>query len=387
MGKDIHKTVFDEGTLTKLAILREYIKRWFPVFLKDQRFTYDRVQIYDFFAGAGSDIEGNKGSPIILLEELRIYCHTIKERNLKVDLFFNEFKPNKFIKLNAIVKDFITGCRKSTFCPLSSSSECPFDFKTANKDFKVLFNELFVDLKKSSHTPRFMFLDQNGIKFIDHDIFSKLISLGKTDFLFFISSSFAKRFAEMPEFMAYLKVSKQEFESSKTYDCHRVILKYYKNLIPPDKGYYLAPFSIRKADTGNIYGLVFGSNSLRGLEKFLNTAWSLDKHTGEANYDIDSDKIRTGQYSIFSEGNVVKKLFLFQDSLAGFLSTQPKTNNEVYQFTLESGFTPSHAHEILKEFQNSNHLRVKMIQGEEKVRKSSFYLKYNPEKEILIQYE
>ena len=387
MGKDIHKSVFDEGTLTKLAILREYIKRWFPVFLKDQRYTYRRVQIYDFFAGAGSDIEGNKGSPIIILEELRTYCKTIIERNLKVNLFFNEFKIEKYHKLNIIVKDFISGCRKSEYCPLSHTFECPFDFITENKDFKVLFNELYPELKKALQIPRFMFLDQNGIKFIDHDIFSKLISLGRTDFLFFISSSFAKRFAELPEFMEYLKVSKQEFESSKQYDCHRVILKYYKNLIPTNKVYYLAPFSIRKQDTGNIYGLVFGSNNLRGLEKFLNTAWSLDKHTGEANFDIDADRIRTGQYSVFPEGNVVKKLLLFQESLIDFISDQPKSNSEVYQFTLESGFIPSHANEILKEFQNSNHLEVQMIKGGEKVRKSSFYLKYKPEKEILIHYE
>jgi three-Cys-motif partner protein len=321
------------------------------------------------------------------LEELRVYCQTIKERNLKVDLFFNEFKPDKYLKLNAIVKKFLSECRKSEFCPFSNSLECPFIFKTENKDFKVLFNELYYEMNRTSQIPRFMFLDQNGIKFIDHDIFSKLISLGRTDFLFFISSSFAKRFAEVPEFMEYLKVSRQEFESSKPYDCHRVILKYYKNLIPSSKEYYLAPFSIRKPNSGNIYGLVFGSNSLRGLEKFLDTAWSLDEHTGEANYDIDDDKIRTGQLSVFPEGNVVKKLVLFKESLCEFLSDQPKSNCEVYQFTLESGFTPSHAHEILVEFQNALHLKVQMKDGDEKVRKSSFYLKYHPEKVILIRYE
>lgn len=388
MGKDIHKSVFDEGTLTKLAILQEYIKRWFPVFLKDQRHRWEKVQIYDFFAGEGSDIAGNKGSPIIFLEEIRVYCKTIKERNLKVDLFFNEFKRDKFNKLNTLVDEFLSKCRKSEICPFSDNSECPFNFIPENKDFKSMFNELYPEMKRTGQMiPRFMFLDQNGIKFIDRNIFSKLISLGRTDFLFFISSSFAKRFAEVPEFLEYLPITRQEFENSTPYHCHRVILNYYKSLIPSGKEYYLAPFSIRKPDKGNIYGLVFGSNSLRGLEKFLDSAWSLDEHTGEANYDIDDDTIRKGQLSVFPEGNVVKKLGLFQESLCEFLSDLPKSNSEVYQFTLESGFTPSHAHEILKGFQSTNHLKVTMKDGDEKVRKSSFYLKYNPEKVILIRYE
>jgi len=387
MGKDIHKSVFDEGTLTKLSILREYIKSWFPVFLKDQKHYWERIQIYDFFAGEGSDIAGTNGSPIIFLEELRKYCTTIKERNLKVDLVFNEFNSNKFNKLTTIVQKFISECRVSGNCPCGDSNECPFNFTTENKDFTILFNELYPEMKRTSKMPRFMFLDQNGIKFINRDIFSKLISLDRTDFLFFISSSFAKRFAEVPEFMEYLKVSREEFESSKPYDCHRVILKYYKSLIPSYKDYKLAPFSIRKPNNGNIYGLIFGSNSPLGLEKFLTTAWKLDKHTGEANFNIDNDQIIHGNISLFPEYNVIKKVELFRNSLIEFLKETPRTNKEVYLFTLESGFIPTHTIEILKELQRTNCIIVEPVLDSEKINRGSFYLQYKPKREVLIRYE
>jgi three-Cys-motif partner protein len=387
MGKDIHKSVFDEGTLTKLAILREYIKSWFPVFLRDQKHFWERIQIYDFFAGEGSDIIGTNGSPIIILEELRKYCPTIKERNLKVDLVFNEFKTIKYNKLTTTVQKFLSECRLSGNCPCDDSTECPFNFSTENKDFTVLFNELYPEMKRTSKMPKFMFLDQNGIKFINRDIFSKLISLERTDFLFFISSSFAKRFAEVPEFMEYLKVSRQEFESSKPYDCHRVILKYYKSLIPLYKNYYLAPYSIRKPNNGNIYGLIFGSNSPFGLEKFLTTAWKLDKHTGEANFNIDNDPIIQGDISLFPEDNVIKKVELFKNSIIEFLKETPRTNKEVYLFTLESGFIPPHTIEILKELQRTNHIIVKSIWGSDKIKKGSYFLQYKPKREVLIRYE
>jgi len=387
MAKDIHKSGFDEGTLAKLAILREYIKRWLPVFLENHKNIWGKIQIYDFFAGEGSDIDGNKGSPVVFLEELRVYCKTIQKRKLHVDLILNEYRPYKHDKLKTFIDRFLSDCRKSEYCSLQGSVICPFNLILENKDFKLLFNKLYPEMIRTSQIPRFMFLDQNGIKFIDNDIFSKLISLERTDFLFFISSSFAQRFAELPEFQEYLSVSRQEFKSSKPYHCHRVILNYYKNLIPSDKVYYLAPFSIKKPTSGNIYGLIFGSNSLRGLEKFLHSAWTMDQFTGEANYNIDDDQIRTGQFSVFPESNVVKKLGVFQNSLIEFLSDHPKTNIEVYQFTLESGFTTSHARKFLLDFQNSQHLRVHRKESEEKVRRSSFYLTYNPKKVILIRYE
>jgi three-Cys-motif partner protein len=387
MAKDIHKSKFDEGTLTKLTILREYLKAWLPVFLKDSKFNYEKIQIYDFFAGEGTDVIGTMGSPLIFLEEMRVYCNSISERKQKVELYFNEYKKDKFQKLQNTIVEFISSCNTSEFCTKTTQSDCAFKTFIENKDFTVMFNELFTEMSRKPQLPRFMFLDQNGIKFIDHDVFSKLISLTRTDFLFFISSAYASRFAELPEFKKYLTVERQDFDESKPYHCHRVILNYYKSLIPQGKEYYLAPFSIKKPNSGNIYGLIFGSNSPLGLEKFLNTAWKLDQHTGEANFDIDNDTIRTGQMSFFAEENVIKKVGYFKKSIVEFLQANPHTNKEIYLFTLESGFTVGHANKILNELQTNNEIKVEFTTSTEKVRKNSFYLKFKPEKEIRISYE
>jgi three-Cys-motif partner protein len=388
MGRDIHATPFDEGTLMKLTILRQYIRSWFPVFFRSSELTWQKIEIYDFFAGEGTDIEGNQGSPIIFLEELRVHCKAIKDRNLSVELHFNEFKKAKSDKLTKAIEIAILSCRKSGLCPYKDHEDCPFTIKKTQRDFKELFYELYPKMFESSQTPRFMFLDQNGIKSIDQNIFSMLINLERTDFLFFIASAFANRFAELPEFQEYINLQRQDFEVSKPYHCHRVILNYYKSLIPAEKKYYLAPFSIKKPISGNIYGLIFGSNHLRGLEKFLDAAWAIDENTGEANYNIDDDNIQKSyEYTLFPEFNVVKKTAIFEKSFLEFIKKEAITNKEIYQFTLEAGFKPSQSSKILKDLQENERIRVEYVDNQNKVRKGSFYLKYNPKKLIQIFYE
>ena len=70
MAKYIHKEAFDEGTKTKLKLLRLYIREWLPVFFRNSNTTWQEIEIYDFFAGSGTDADGNYGSPLIFLEDL-----------------------------------------------------------------------------------------------------------------------------------------------------------------------------------------------------------------------------------------------------------------------------------------------------------------------------
>lgn len=130
------------------------------------------------------------------------------------------------------------------------------------------------------------------------------------------------------------------------YHIHRIILEYYRSLIPADVRYYLAPFSIKKP--AGIYGLIFGSNHIYGLEKFLRVCWKHDKLTGEANFDIDNEKIDLQKPTLFVEFNVPKKIQLFEKDLENkILSGDLATDLTVYTYTLEQGFLPKHANEIL----------------------------------------
>ena len=130
-----------------------------------------------------------------------------------------------------------------------------------------------------------------------------------------------------------------------------MVLNYYKGLIPNDRKYHLAPFSIKK--NKNIYGLVFGSPHTFGIEKFLSVAWKLDPLTGEANYDIDNEKISTNSPYMFEELMIPTKRQFFEQNLEHkILNKSLCSNIEVYSYTLNEGFLLKDANIILKKLRN-----------------------------------
>ena len=95
MAKNINKSLFDEASKLKLEIFGESFEEWLPVFIYDKYTT--QVSIFDFFAGSGTDIENNLGSPLILLDkakgEKRKYCSNTNRKPIK--FYFNEGKIRK----------------------------------------------------------------------------------------------------------------------------------------------------------------------------------------------------------------------------------------------------------------------------------------------------
>ena len=162
-----------------------------------------------------------------------------------------------------------------------------------------------------------------------------------TDFLFFISSAIFGRLGDHPSIRKYLDLGKQD-----SYGAHRAVVNHFRQWVPSGVDYYLAPFSIKKG--ANVYGLVFGSGHLRGMEKFLRVAWKLDPLIGEANFDIDREGLSSQQLNLFNERPT--KVTAFEADLRdGILSRALRTEGDVYRFCISNAFTPSHAEPVIKE--------------------------------------
>jgi hypothetical protein len=248
-----------------------------------------------------------------------------------------------------------------------------------NKDFKVLFPEEYKKLQAITNPYCFMFIDQYGVKEVDKSTFSILSSLKHTDILFFTATAYTKRFPK--SFQKHLNFG-DDFELSEKN--HRELCNHYTSLIPENSEFHVAPFSIKKEDTGMICGLIFGSNNLYGIEKFLLVAWKIDNQTGEANYDIDDDDIKPDAPSLFEELNKPKKIDRFEKNLKKYLCVG-RTNKEIYKFTLLEGFLPTHTNQILGEIEKSSHLIVNPINGE--TRKKSYYINHRDDERVRILYE
>lgn len=330
---DIHSKEFDSATQVKLELLREYLREWLPVFLKKKEKFWNDVFIYDFFAGEGYDNSKNPGSPLIIIDELKEYHEDIIKDKMSLRLIFNDIDKSKIDKL----EDNIDG-------------KFPYQIDFFNEDFTILFNRMYpiMSNKINVKLPRFMFIDQYGVKYVTKDIFNKLADLKRTDFLFFISSHFVKRFSDLPEFKKYIQITKQDFDNTKPYQCHRVVFEYFKNMIPENKELYLAPFSLKKDEKSNVYGLIFGSHHLLGIEKFLNVVWKQDGIAGEANFNIDGAVVEGFTFDMFNPDVRPKKLQVFDRDLQEKIKSKEIIDlKSVYKFAFNYGCLPIHANEVL----------------------------------------
>jgi len=382
MAKDINKNNFDDGTNIKLELFKLYLREWLPVFISRKE---RQIEVFDFFAGSGTDASGSPGSPIVILNEISAQCAKLISNGIKLKILFNDIDGSKIDQLQENIGKQLQSCgalSKYGFCDAEKTFEtCPFDVKFFKEDFQDLFRKFYPYFNTYQKIPRLVFIDQYGIKHVTENIFSQLVSLKRTDFIFFLSSSFLRRFKEQPEFLKYLDTLKIEFDTESPYTCHREVFNYFKSLIG-NRRYFMGQFSIRK--NANIYGVIFGSNHPLGLKKFLDVAWKLDTHTGETNFNIDNDSVRTGQILLDFENdgkvNKIKKLVAYEIELVEFLKTE-RSSSEIYIFSIEKGISIKKTNEILRNLEHNNRLS---FQGEIR-RKGGFYLEFDPKKKIKIK--
>ncbi|MEI6697336.1 MAG: three-Cys-motif partner protein TcmP [Bacteroidota bacterium] len=345
MAKNINKTVFDEATKLKLDIFGECFEEWLPVFNYD--LYTQAVYVFDFFAGSGKDLENNSGSPLILLDKAKgtdcKYCLNAKK---KITFLFNDDKQDKSEELEQNVAHHIEQCKQDNNC-----INCIYDYSVQNYNFQDIFlNSTITNILKNKDFGKFILLDQYGFSQIDEHIFSKLISYPKTDFIFFISSSFISRFREHPNTTKYIDTSKINFENIKPNEIHRAVADYFRDLVPVHKEYYLHHFSIRKEEKkGNYYGLIFGSNHTLGMEKFLKVCWKNDTFSGEANYNIDNN---FEKYSLFEGlGENVKKDSIKKEIKALILSGKISDNITGLKFAMLKGCEPKLFTEVVQKLE------------------------------------
>lgn len=357
MAKNIHKTIFSEQTKLKLGIFRECFREWFPVFLHNPYIS--NIFIYDLFAGSGTDVEGNYGSPLILLEEARgengQHCKYLSKENKKVVFAYNEYQKRKVKTLGENIQTFFSDCKANC-----AEESCPYEnnYHIKQSDFHELFQStaLLNNLANNKYG-KFLLLDQYGFKHVDDEVFIRLTNSPKTDFIFFISSSTIRRFQESDVISKYLKDHKITFDAALPKECHRVIAKYFKSLIPKDKEYYIHHFTIQ--NQSNYYGLIFGSNHSFGMEKFLKVCWKYDILAGESNCNINNDFKKGELFYNPQETNKKEKVKILICSLV--MSGRINNNKDGMRFALYNGCLPNIFVEVVEHLRDTK--RINIVEG------------------------
>jgi three-Cys-motif partner protein len=350
MAKDINQNEFPEETKLKLQIFAECFREWLPVFIYDQ---YTKgVFIFDFFAGIGKDARDNFGSPLILLDEAKgqncKYCNSVKKNSKQIHFTFNEL-GNKYEELKNNVETYIDQCIKQNNCGRS----CIYQYQCNQKEFKdALQDEVLKKYLSKREYAKFALLDQYGFSQVDEQVFLKFVSSPKTDFIFFISSSFINRFKELSTTKQYFDTNKIHFDEAKPKDCHRLIADYYRNLIPQDKEYYLHHFTIRKGS--NYWGLIFGTSHSFGMEKFLKVCWEKDHMSGESNFNIDNDFPEDSL--LYDKDNTIKKQNIKDEIKHKILTGDIADNITGLKFALKNGCLPELFTIVIKELEKEKRI-------------------------------
>jgi len=327
----VHK--FDGATETKLELFENYLKQWLPTFLYGPQAR--TINIVDFFAGCGKDDDGNPGSPFRILRVIDVFKIHIRRTNSLINVMLNEKSTNKYDELNRTIIDEIK---------LIGLSEKNLKIICENKEFEVFFKKIRPYLDMGNN---FLFFDQYGLKYFSKEVLQLLSEFLKTDFLVFLSSSYVNRF-DFPEYLPGFKIDRDHEDY---FHIHQNLLDYYRTWVPNGSDLRLYPFSLKKEKSGNIYGLIFGTRSLRGVEKFLNVAWKISSENGNANFDIECD-LPKRQEELF-EPRRLTKIEAFEKELRDkFCSEQSFSNEDVYLFTLDRGHPPSHGKDILIKMRN-----------------------------------
>jgi three-Cys-motif partner protein len=311
--RDLHEKPFDEGTTTKLAIYRSYVRAWLQVFLHAVAYNGKPLQFYDFFCGPGQDCAGEPGSPLILLEELFRERSLIEQQRHEVGIVFNDRDKEKIDALKRL-------CEERNF---------PWRPRFESLEFRDAFARVQGEFASG---PTLVFIDQNGMKHMTKAVFEALVQADTTDFLFFTASSFKLRFGDLlapeigiPDNVSYL-------------EAHRALADQYREWAP--SSVFIGHFAIKKGS--NIYGLVFGSHHWRGLQKFLEIAWKLDADCGEANYELEHDTVQgLMDFEKGTTGFKKRKSEVFQEKLLELISAgKLKSDDAVFRYCLVNGFLP-----------------------------------------------
>lgn len=329
-AKDHHGKPYDETTITKLEIFEEYAQAWIPTFVMS---GHREICIFDLFAGTGKDQNGISGSPIRLLQQIGKFIGDISEKNCKVKLYLNEYKPKKYALLQAACAEYL-----AEHPDVARAVEVIY----SNEEFDVCFNRLLPEIKRC---PSLVYLDQCGVKFLANKYLSELEKSTRTDFLYFVSSSYFLRFGDSEEFKRYVNFDKEQAKKDPYRFIHRNLLDQLKQGLLVDSGLKLYPFSLRKGS--NIHGIIFGATSPRAVDKFLDIAWKRAPLSGDADFDIDEEH-KKSQLDMFS-GLKQTKIQVFQSALEDFLKEKGEaTNADIFLFTLDKGHPKSHASEYLR---------------------------------------
>ncbi|GHV91591.1 hypothetical protein AGMMS50268_20940 [Spirochaetia bacterium] len=361
MSKTDVKNTMQIHSQAKVEFYSAYLGRYLQILCKSQ--YINQINIFDVFCGTGVYEDGKKGSPVVAFDDIiKVTCN-----NTRISLIINDIEIDKINRVR-------------TYIEAQNNKTCNVEY--FNLDVEKMFAEVYNRVSQTStNTRNLIFIDPYGYKNIRNDILYKLMENGKTEVILFLPISHMHRFtqAAMKDEYTAQYAPLREFINSFFAVSHKMrteklsVMDYIQNIskaLKYNDKFFTTSYYIER-DKTNYFALFFMTSHKYGFEKILEVKWELDDKAGRGFTQPESPGLFDEILDEQSKNESFKRL---ENMLLNYL-TNPKTNQQIYNFTLENEFLPKHTNAIFERWQSEkNNFKVYVINSGLEARKKSFYL-------------
>lgn len=352
MSKKETQNTIKPHTEAKLEFYIKYLERYLAILLHTK--AVKKINIYDIYCGLGIYEDGKEGSAIRAFKAIKESIKTLGDNHAEVNLTLNDLDKDRI----TLVENLISN---------DTERSIPrFNIYFSQRDASDLLRILTDRFKNQPEsTKNLVFIDPYGYKHIDKELISSLLNNGRTETIIFLPITHMYRFTgkvkeeSTESFYLPLKKFITQFDINiDLVDSDLSLINEIASSLKFNDTYKTTSYRI-KNQQGTYYALFFVTNHVYGLEKVLEVKWRLDKEQGEG----FTNRI---QGDLFLEK---EKLGTLKELIISFIKS-PRSNQELYEFTLSNGFLPKHANNILKNLQQENKISI----TPPNIRKGSFYI-------------
>jgi len=347
-----------EHSEVKIKLLKLYLEGYLSIL--HHSYTVNDIYLFDLFCGEGIYDNGGKGSPIIILETI---CGVQKEKQniTKFHCHFNDIDPDKIDKVKKHIYNSGFNSKKNILITFSCI------------DYRELVPKLVKEFMRHPNRKVFIFIDPYGYKDVTVEDLRLLLKSNNSEILLFLPTQFMFRFAEnatpqcLISFINELVPENLWPLSSTGLDFIENLKNKFREYFAFSNKHYVDSFIITR-NKNQYFCLFFFTSHILGFEKMLDAKWKIDEEEGRG-WTFEP------KHSLFS--NLTKKpnIIKFKKQLRSYLIERKRSNGEVYHFTVSNGHRPSHAVQILKNFQEVENLEIMGSDGKP-LRKPAFYINY-----------
>jgi len=302
-------TVWDgpEHTFAKHRILEAYLQAWMAIMSRQAQLlgiAGSRLLFVDGFAGPGSYVGGEDGSPILAIKSALEHS---QDFHVPIDFLFIE----KDKKRCDLLRQAVGACEREV-----GNSPRIRGTKVENDDCEAVLNKILDDYEEANRKlgPGFFFLDQFGYSDVPMSLIRRIMDCPVCEVFSYLNWDHMSRFLSDKSKWSSMDSTfgDQEWRNVLHLDHSqrpRAMVDVYRRALK-EKGSskYVWHFAMCDDNDKLLYWLFFCTNSLRGLEEMKKAMWRVDQ-SGGFRFSDKEDPSQLRLFQNYSDNMLANDLF------------------------------------------------------------------------------